>query len=199
MAPGPWHLSEPFSAVTCFTPGTLIATPHGMRAVEDLRPGDPVVTRDNGVQKVVWAEARTLGLAELGRAPHLRPILIGQGSLGDDLPTDDMVVAPNQRILVESGRSMLAFDEHEALVAAKHLQNCRTIRAIDTPGVTYVHIMCARHEVVLANGCWCEVFQPADHSLNGLGNAQRNELMELYPILARTGGRNFLSPKGPQH
>jgi len=197
VAPG--RFSEGRRAVTCFAPGTRIATPGGLRAVEDMRPGDPVITRDNGVQKIVWAQTRALGHTELARTPHLRPMLISRGSLGDDLPTQDMLVAPNQRILVESGRSMLAFDEHEALIAAKHLENWRTIRAVDVLGVTYVHIMCARHEVVLANGCWCEIFQPADHSLNGLGNAQRNELIELYPLLARRTDGNRLSPKGPIH
>lgn len=185
--------------MTCFAPGTLIATPRGPRAIETLRPGDDVLTRDHGVQKIVWAGARAFDFAELGRAAHLAPILVSRGSLGDDLPDRDMVVAPNLRILVESGRSMLAFEEHEALVAAKHLANHRTIRTATTLGVTYVHIMCARHEVVPANGCWCELFQPADRSLNGLGNAQRNELAEIYPRLAAQVAASRLAPRGPMH
>lgn len=185
--------------MTCFAPGTLIATPRGPRAIENLRAGDDVLTRDNGVQKIVWAGARAFDFGELGRASHLAPILISRGSLGDDLPDRDMFVAPNLRILVESGRSMLAFEEHEALVAAKHLANHRTIRTATMLGVTYVHIMCARHEVVLANGCWCELFQPADRSLNGLGNAQRNELAEIYPHLGAQAAATRLLPGGPMH
>lgn len=182
--------------MTCFTPGTLIATPSGPCTIETLRPGDSVMTRDNGVQKIVWAGARALDFTELGRASHLGPVLISQGSLGDGLPESDMLVAPNQRILVKSGRSMLAFDGHEALVAAKHLENCRTIRGVPMLGVTYIHVMCARHEVVLANGCWCEIFQPSDHSLNGFGNAQRNELAEIYPQLARYLATDRTAPRG---
>lgn len=185
--------------MTCFSPGTRIATPRGPQAIEDLRSGDEVLTRDNGVQKIVWAGTRAFEFAEFGRASHLAPILISRGSLGDDLPDRDMVVAPNLRILVESGRSMLAFEEHEALVAAKHLANHRTIRTATMLDVTYVHIMCARHEVVLANGCWCELFQPADHSLNGFGNAQRNELAEIYPVLAARAAATRLVPRGPRH
>ncbi len=164
-----------------------------------MLPGDNVITRDNGVQPIVWAEARALDFTELGRAPHLGPILVSQGSLGDSLPESDMLVAPNQRILVKSGHSMLAFTGHDALVAAKHLENCRTIRRVPMLGVTYVHIMCARHEVVLANGCWCEVFQPADRSLNGFGNAQRNELAEIYPGLGRDIAEGKTAPRGPRH
>ncbi|NNJ68922.1 MAG: type I secretion protein, partial [Boseongicola sp.] len=38
----------------CFTPGTLIATDRGPIAVEALRTGDRLVTRDNGLRRVHW-------------------------------------------------------------------------------------------------------------------------------------------------
>ena len=33
----------------CFVAGTLIDTPYGPRPIEDLRAGDQVITRDNGI------------------------------------------------------------------------------------------------------------------------------------------------------
>ena len=47
--------------MSCFTLGTAIATFEGERAVEDLAPGDRVVTRDHGVQEVRWVGRRTIG------------------------------------------------------------------------------------------------------------------------------------------
>ena len=45
----------------CFTPGTLILTDRGYVAVEDLRVGDAVRTRDAGVQRLAgWARWRCL-------------------------------------------------------------------------------------------------------------------------------------------
>lgn len=175
--------------VPCFTPGTAIATPQGERAVEDLKVGDRVVTRDNGIQEIRWIGHRTLDYGQLAAHEHLKPVLITQGSLGDGLPERDMLVSPNHRLLVANERTMLYFEEHEVLVAAKHLSNSRTIRPVQTLGVTYVHFMCDRHEVVLANGCWTESFQPGDQSLNGLGNAQRNEIFEIFPELEGVDGR----------
>jgi len=182
--------------VTCFTPGTKIATPRGARAVEELKPGDCVITRDNGTRKIVWVGTRTLDFASLGRAPHLGPIRLSEGSLGGGLPLNDLVIAPNERVLVLSDRSLISFEDHEALVAAKHLVNSRSIRRATMLGVTYVHVMCERHQVVLANGCWCELFQPADHALNGLGNAQRNELAELFPELSAQTLKNGFAQTG---
>jgi hypothetical protein len=45
------------------------------------------------------------------------------------------------------------------------------------------------HEVVLGDGAWTESFQPGDYSLKGIGNAQRNEIFELFPELRESHGR----------
>ena len=37
------------SGVICFTPGTRIQTEHGTRLIEELREGDRVQTKDNGL------------------------------------------------------------------------------------------------------------------------------------------------------
>jgi len=175
--------------VPCFTPGTAIATPRGERAVEELSVGDRVVTRDNGIQEIRWVGRKTLDHGQLAAAEHLRPVLVTRGSLGQGLPERDMLVSPNHRFLAANERTMLYFEEHEVLVSAKHLIDNRAIRSVNALGVTYVHFMCDRHEVVLANGAWTESFQPGDHSLNGLGNAQRTEIYELFPELAEARGR----------
>ena len=47
-----------------------------------------------------------------------------------------------------------------------------------------------RHEVVLGNGAWTESFQPGDLTLKGMGNAQRNEIFELFPELKTDVGVN---------
>ena len=57
-----------------------------------------------------------------------------------------------------------------------------------TLGVSYIHFMFDQHEVVLSNGAWTESFQPGDYSLNGIGNAQRNEILELFPELEHAEG-----------
>ena len=169
--------------VPCFTPGTAIATPEGERAVETLKVGDKVITRDNGLQEIRWIGTRRLSWSELGANSHLQPVLIEKGSLGHGLPERDMLVSPQHRVLVANERTQLYFDEHEVLVAAKHLIDHRGIREVSAQGVTYVHFMCDRHEVVLSNGAWTETFQPGDQTLKSMGNAQRLELFELFPEL----------------
>ncbi|MDE3237617.1 MAG: Hint domain-containing protein [Paracoccaceae bacterium] len=174
--------------VPCFTPGTLIATPTGERLVEDLKVGDRVITRDNGIQEIRWVGSKILDGRQLNAANHLRPILIRAGSLGEGLPERDMLVSPNHRVLVANDRTALYFDEHEVLVAAKHLVNNSTVLQMPTLNATYIHIMFDAHEVVLSNGAWTESFQPGDYTLKGIGNAQRNEIFELFPELKTLSG-----------
>lgn len=175
--------------VPCFTPGTSIATPKGEYLVEDLQVGDKVITRDNGTQEIRWIGMRRLDGRELQANQHLRPILFQQGSLGHGLPERDMLVSPNHRMLVANDKVSLFFKESEVLVAAKHLLSTKAgIQNIASMGTTYIHFMFDRHEVILANGAWSESFQPADKTLKGLGNAQRNELYELFPELKEEKG-----------
>lgn len=175
--------------VPCFTPGTVIATPQGERLVEHLRVGDKIVTRDNGLQEIRWVGHKPMDWRALAAHPHLKPILIQKGALGNGLPERDMLVSPNHRMLVANDRTALYFEEHEVLVATKHLINHRGIHPIESIGTTYIHFMFDRHEVVLANGTWTESFQPGDYSLKGMGNAQRNEIFELFPELKTAKGR----------
>jgi hypothetical protein len=41
---------------------------------------------------------------------------------------------------------------------------------------------------VLSNGAWTESFQPGDYTLGGMGNAQRSEILELFPELKTAEG-----------
>ena len=176
------------NVIPCFTPGTLIATPRGEVPVESLQAGDKIITRDNGMQEVRWIGRRDLTWGDLAAAPHLKPILVRAGSLGHGLPDRDLMVSPNHRLLVANDRTALYFDEHEVLVAAKHLTAARGIHSVDAAGASYIHFMCDRHEVVLSNGAWTESFQPGDMTLKGMGNAQRSEIFDLFPELKTSSG-----------
>lgn len=174
--------------IPCFTPGTLIATPRGEIPVEELREGDRVITRDNGIQQIRWTGAREMSAGDFLLAPHLAPVMIRAGSLGNGLPETDMIVSPNHRILIANDRTSLYFDEHEVLVAAKHLVGLDGVTALQSAGTSYIHFMCDHHEVVLSNGAWTETFQPGDQTLKGMGNAQRDEIYEIFPELKLPGG-----------
>ncbi|NVO27811.1 hypothetical protein HJ526_10300 [Donghicola sp. C2-DW-16] len=185
---GTLKFNEIEKIIPCFTPGTVIATPMGERLVEELQAGDRIITRDNGIQRIRWVGTKNVTSLDLQRAPHLRPIMIKAGALGNGLPETDIMVSPNHRMLIANEKTSLYFEEPEVLAAAKHLIGTPGIYEVNVPSTTYIHFMFDRHEVVLSNGCWSESFQPGDYSLKGIGAEQRNEIFELFPELKNQKG-----------
>lgn len=169
--------------ITCFAAGTLIATPSGERLVEDLRVGELVATRDNGLQPVRWAGRRNVTAAEIAANPGLAPVRIAAGALGPNLPARDLLVSQQHRVLVRSAVAARMFGAQELLVAAKHLAEVEGIDILwNADGVTYVHLMFAAHEVVVSNGAETESFYPGPQALLALGDAAE-EIFTLFPQL----------------
>lgn len=169
--------------IPCFTPGVKITTGRGDVVVEDLRAGDLLVTRDHGLQPIRWIGSRKLGLGDLIAQPHLQPVRIGQGALGCGLPRRDTLVSPQHRMLIEGALPEMLFGEAEVLVAATHLTTLPGVVQILPPGVTYIHLLLAHHEIICANGAWTESFQPAERMLDAMEDGPRAEIAELFPDL----------------
>ncbi|WP_299374467.1 Hint domain-containing protein [uncultured Tateyamaria sp.] len=180
--------SEIEQIIICFTPGTRIATQKGEVAVERLQAGDKVFTRDNGAQPLRWVGRRDLTPQEMSAHPEFQPVLIRKGALGKGLPERDMLVSPQHRMLITSELAEVMFEEREVLIAAKHLTGLDGVDQVTTGSVSYLHLMFDQHEVVLADGAWSESFQPGDHSLRGIGQDQRSEVLTLFPELETLAG-----------
>ena len=172
------------TVIPCFTPGTQLMTPNGLARIEDLVEGDMVLTRDNGLQPIRWVGTRTLTIADLVIHTRFRPVRLPAGCLGANAPNRDMLVSPQHRMLLEGSATEMLFGESEVLVAATHLQGQNGIEQVLTNGVTYIHIMFDQHEIVNADGCWTESFQPGAATLGGMPTAQRDELLHLFPEIA---------------
>ncbi len=173
------------SIIPCFTPGTMIMTAVGEVPVETLRAGDLVMTRDHGVQALRWVGRRDLSLTDLLVQPDLQPVKIAESALGASSPSRDMMVSPQHRILLEGARAEMLFGEAEVLVAAKHLVGCNGVaQSVPADGVSYIHLLFDRHEIVQSDGLWTESFQPAERTLSAMDAEARGEVIELFPALA---------------
>lgn len=182
--------------IPCFTPGTGIATPRGEVPVEALQADDRLITRDNGIQRIVWIGKKRLDHEQLNEMPQLRPILIRKGALGDGMPEADLLVSPSHRMLVTSELAEEQFKREEVLIAARDLLAMDGVEVSKTPYITYLHFLCAAHEVVLAQGAWTESFQPNDVTLKGFDAAQREEIFSIFPELnTKEGMRKYTAAR----
>lgn len=183
--------------ILCFTPGTMIATPYGLRDVADIGVGDTVLTQDDGPQQVRYTNSTTNTAQTLAETPDLRPIVIKAGSLGHNLPEADLVVSPHHRILLGGWTAQLLFGESQVLAPAKGLINNSTIfTCADTAPVTYIHIGFDHHQVISANGMPTESLHTDCVSKDQMSLAAREELFALFPDLRTrpTSERNAARP-----
>lgn len=172
----------------CFTLGTLIDTPDGARPVEALRAGDLVLTRDHGAQALVWTGRAELSGGALADAPNLRPIRIAAGALGPGCPARDLVVSPQHRMLLASRIALRLTGEAEVLVPACQLAGWPGIEVLPAEnGVTYLHLMLARHEVIRAEGAWSESLYPGPE-IRKRRSAMAREIASLFPDLLAADG-----------
>jgi len=174
--------------VFCFVAGTMIETEVGLVAVEDLKIGDMVLTRDNGLQPIRWIGRVKISAGALARNAKIRPIRVQAGSLGENTPSTDLLVSPQHRILVRSKLAMKIFGALEVLVPAKQLLIHEGIDyAEDLTEVEYFHFLFDQHEVVMSNGAATESLYTGPQALKAVGRVAREEIIALFPELEDAG------------
>ncbi|RJE78799.1 Hint domain-containing protein [Paracoccus sp. JM45] len=168
----------------CFVRGTMIDTADGPCLVEELPVGGLVKTADNGLQPIRWIGSRKLPADILAKNEKMRPIRIRKHALGADIPSQDLLVSPQHRVLVRSRIAQKMFNTDEILVAAKHLCQIEGIDVVDNDmGVEYFHVLFDRHEVINSNGAQTESLYTGPEAINSLSTAAREEIFEIFPEL----------------
>ncbi len=167
--------------IVCFTSGTRIATVHGPRPIEDLCPGDLLLTRDHGPQPIRW-----IGQTTTPAIGNLAPILISSGAFG---ASRDLLVSPQHRMLYSGATAQVLFGASEVLVAASHLINDHSIRRQPGGMVTYFHMLLDRHEIIFAEDAAAESFFPGDQALSALHPQVREDLLIARPSLRSDQGQ----------
>lgn len=171
--------------VICFTPGTRILTEDGPRLIQDLREGDTVQTKDNGLQEIQWIGSRRMTGARLFAMPRLRPVRIHAGALGLERPDEEFLVSPEHRMVVKGKIARALFNTPEVLVPAKSLINGTTVTTdVNVREVTYIHLLLPRHQILFANGVETESFHPANTALATLDDEDRARLLAQFPDMS---------------
>jgi Hint domain len=113
----------------CFASGTGIATPFGMRGIGCLKAGDLVMTLDGGPRAILWIGHRSIDLALPGG--DKRPFRVPAGASGPGVPSRDLVLSPQHRLLVDGAGRLAAGPGGTHLAAVKALEGYRGIARAD--------------------------------------------------------------------
>ncbi len=186
--------------VPCFTPGTLIETDRGPRAIERLRVGDRVVTRAGACKPIVWVGERHYHAAFVARERQLRPVRFAAGALGGGRPGRSLTISPQHGLWLPTRQGP------RLVPAAALVDGDRIDRVGISADVTYMHIALRDHDAIWAEGVAAETFLPGsdDHvhllaSCTGQlppGMAARWDRVETGPALAALRQRMSIGEHG---
>lgn len=122
--------------------GTRVATINGEMPIEEVQPGQRVLTRAAGLVRV-----RAVGAATVRTRGCLQALVVPAGALGHGLPELDLTVAGDQRVFVfgDLARDGEGFAAPAGLGVARQAPDCAMVRLeLATKGPV----------AVLANGAW---------------------------------------------
>lgn len=147
--------SDPFSGTLvtvtdpppCFLAGTVISTPKGGVAVEQLSVGDVVLTGDRGVAPITWIGSRRIDCNRHAEPMRIWPILVRAGAFAAARPARDLFLSPDHAIFAQG-----------VLIPVKYLLNGRSIVQVASDEVTYFHLELPEHSVILAEGLAVESY-----------------------------------------
>lgn len=140
-----------FAQVAClsFSRGTRIALATGAQvAIEDLQPGDRVLTRDDGAQAVRW-----IGQTTVRASGAFAPVVIRAGTLNN---AGDLVVSQDHRLFVYQRSDRIGAGQPELMVKARHLVNGDTVFLREGGFIDYFQLLFDRHHIVYAEGIAAE-------------------------------------------
>lgn len=175
----------PTAGVTnvCFADGAFLATPRGDTPVERLRVGDLVLTADHGAQPITWMLRKTWTAAQVAANPALAPVLIRQDAFGTGLPSRDLRLSQQHRVLVQGPIAHRMFGTDQVFVPAKSLLRLAGV-TLDMPerDVTYFHVMLSRHEVVFSNAIPSESLYLGEQALRSIPRAALTEICSVLDV-----------------
>ena len=172
--------------VTGLCAGANLRTPCGARRVEFLRPGDLVVTRDNGLQPVRMIWTKTVTATEIAADPSLAPIVLRPRAVGPMMPQKTLSVGSAHRLLIPGWRLLDEDDKESCLVPARDIAGLNDSTFIDRAPdeVTYYNVVFDEHEVFAANGLPVESFLPTTTTLQEAPKEVRDDLKKTFPDFA---------------
>jgi hypothetical protein len=123
--------------------GTPILTLDGSLPVEFLQPGDRIVTRA-GMRRLSQVEVRVVRNARVVRIAH--------ETLGKDTPSDDILVAAGQMVLVRDWRAQALAGVPAALFPAARLADGEYIRNQTLPEARLFTLVFEDEAIIYAAG-----------------------------------------------
>ncbi|WP_298839168.1 Hint domain-containing protein [uncultured Roseobacter sp.] len=171
------------AAFSAFAQGTLIQTQHGQTAVEDLQPGDAVLTSDGQHSEITWIGSASFAPTQgMGRMPLTR---IMADSFGVSRPDSFVSLGAGARLLQSQPGTAKARDGQQVLTPARAFVDGVNVIEMSPPTpVRLFHIGLRGHAAVVAAGLEVESYHPGRDPLQHMSQTLSDVFMSLFPHIS---------------
>ena len=185
-------------AFSAFARGTLISTPHGDVAVEDLQPGDMINTATGEPAKLIWIGSTSFVPADAGRRIPL--IRIMSDTFGEARPSSFVTLGPAARILHTPHHLRAEAGEQRMLTPARaFLDGVNVIEVVPPTPIRLFHICLDRHAVIRAGGIELESYHPGANATRTVTHSLRDRFLGMFPQIGHISDFGPLAnPRAPE-
>jgi hypothetical protein len=169
-------------APNCFLEGTRIRVPLGYAAIEHLNRGDSIIDVNGKRHSILY-----IAKAEITLIPGMEhlyhrwfPVRIPVGTFGEGRPYRDTYLSQQHRILVDGPEVELVLAEQQALAPACGFVDFGASLETSLRKITYYHILCEEHVILMANGMPCETLFLGDLLVRGAKTAAKDEAQHFF-------------------
>lgn len=167
---------------TAFARGTPVPTRDGDIPVEDLMPGDEVMTR-LGPQPVLWigsthyVPGHEIADSVLGHLTRITAEAFGPGR-----PGFDMLLGPTARMRVRHSKLQGLIGQDSVLApVADYADGDRLLRVTPAGSVQLYHLMLPHHTMLEIGGLELESYHPGSGTLRKMDAETRERFMGMFP------------------
>lgn len=180
-------------------PSALVETAHGPTLARDLKPGDEVMTRDNGLVSVRWV-GESMSVYDnddpTANDEARGPVRVKAGTCGTDPEAGNLVLNAGHRLLVRNPVNELYFGTEEVMAEVGDLAHIDGVDFVPRSVMRFKHVLLDTHELIRANGIWMESFSPEMWSIRVGFPTEWEAITEAVPRLRyENGDANYISPR----
>ncbi|MXV43526.1 hypothetical protein GS501_00325 [Saccharibacter sp. 17.LH.SD] len=170
-------LTDVPSATVCFLVGAEIKTLSGLKKIEDIAPGEVIVTYRQG-KEIPQKTTSICKKRVIVSSFEDYPVRIKAHALADNVPYNDLLLTEEHCIFLDGD-----------LIPVRMLLNQHSIvRENSVRDYDIYHVECGNHEIICANGVYAETYLDTAHQLGHDGN--------LITIGRKTWARDAVAPLG---
>ncbi|SLN22394.1 Hint domain-containing protein [Ruegeria meonggei] len=169
-------------AFCAFTRGSLVETESGPMAIEDLLPGDTVLTQDGTSETVVWKGSVTLIPGRVDSRGRTRPLTrIMADTFGMQKPLSGVIAGPSARLVGTPGHLRHIHGDDQVLTPVHEFQDgMSVIETLPPTPIELFHICLKRHSVIRVDGLQFESYHPGINAVRRISHSLRSIYLNLF-------------------